>query len=87
MKANNQFLKKPKSFWAYVRSLSQALGYSKKDKFLIPTYEEMEKAFQKLSLNASSLISAGNPTELAKDLEACIQNKVNQYFTLFLLIF
>jgi hypothetical protein len=54
---------------------------------LIPAYEEMEKVFQKLSLKASSLILAGNPTELAKDLEACIQNKVNQYFTLFLLIF
>jgi hypothetical protein len=77
MKANNQFLKKPKSFWAYVRSLSQALGYSKKDKFLIPTYEEMEKAFQKLSLDASSLMLAGNPTELAKDLRSYFQYRAN----------
>ncbi len=65
MKPNNKFLKQPKSFWACVRSLSQKIGYSRKNSILIPTYEEMTQAFKSLRLDPEHVIKNGNPTELA----------------------
>jgi hypothetical protein len=63
-----RFLKKPKSFWASVRSLSQHIGYSAKDTIIVPTLPQMISAFADLGLNESKLVADGRPTQLAKEL-------------------
>jgi hypothetical protein len=68
MEPNNKFLKKPKSFWACVRSLSQQIGYTSKGKAIIPSYEMMAQAFQNLSLNPEAIILEQKPTSLAVEL-------------------
>lgn len=68
MKPNNKFLKKPKSFWASVRSLSQHIGYSKGDNIIVPTIEQMAVAFDELKLDRCRIICNSNPTELAIEL-------------------
>lgn len=68
MKPDPRFLRKPKSFWASVRSLSQHLGYSKKDKILVHTPKQMAVAFAELSLDCTKIMSGSKPTELAEEL-------------------
>jgi hypothetical protein len=63
-----RFLKKPKSFWASVRSLSQHIGYSAKDSIIVPTLPQMISAFVDLGLNESKLFADGLQTQLATDL-------------------
>jgi hypothetical protein len=77
MKPNEAFLKQPKTFWAYVRSISQSLGYTVKQNgplkgsIKVPSVDEMAGALLGLELDASSLRSdAGDPTELAARLNA-----------------
>ena len=73
MKPNEKFLRKPKSFWASVRSLSQRVGYSKKGTIIIPSLSQMAEAFRDLGLNPDKIVSKGVPTPLAIDL--------SEYFT------
>ena len=68
MKPIPRFLNRPKSFWASVRSLSQKVGYSKKDMIVVPTVEQMAAAFDKLGLDSQSLFLEGRPTPFAIDL-------------------
>lgn len=68
MKPNDRFLKKPKSFWASVRSLSQEIGYSKRDRIVVPSLEQMVAAFVKLGLDPARIINEGKPTKLASEL-------------------
>jgi hypothetical protein len=68
MKPIEKFLRKPKSFWASVRSLSQKVGYSKGDAIIIPTVEQMAKAFDDLGLNVTKIFVEGRPTSLAEEL-------------------
>jgi hypothetical protein len=44
MVPNKEFLKQPKMFWAYVRTLSQQLGYTVRGKgqIKVPTLSEMK---------------------------------------------
>ncbi|HSH72096.1 MAG TPA: hypothetical protein VK974_03470 [Methylophilaceae bacterium] len=53
MKAEIKFLKQEKVFWANVRTISQEVGYSdrKTKKILIPTFDQIIKAYKKLNLN------------------------------------
>ena len=69
MKPNEKFLRKPKSFWASVRSLSQTIGYSKKDTIIVPSVKQMVEAFNKLDLDADRLLAGGTATQLAQELE------------------
>lgn len=57
MKANSEYLDMPRHFWAYVRTISQACGYSvRKTKTIkIPTIKEIEKTFDKLGLDVSEI--------------------------------
>lgn len=66
MRADPRFGQQPKSFWACVRSLSQHIGYSKKGLVLVPTPEQMAKAFDELGLNPLALVEEGVPTALAE---------------------
>jgi len=64
----DKFLRKPKSFWASVRSLSQKVGYSKGEQITVPTVEQMVKAFDELGLDSSKLYTGNSATPLASDL-------------------
>ena len=77
MKPNNLFLREPKYFWACVRSLSQELGYSRSSNVIVPSYDDMRNAFEKLSLNPSFLILNNNPTEVAKELREYFQYRAH----------
>lgn len=68
MKANPKFSAKDKPFWACVRSLSQHLGYSRRDEILAPTVAQMAKAFEELGLDPTKLLD-GKPTRLGADLQ------------------
>jgi hypothetical protein len=79
MKPNEAFLKQPKTFWAYVRTISQKLGYTVKEKgplkgsIKVPSVAEMAVALLELSLDANSLQSdAGQIAELG--------NRLHSYF-------
>ena len=68
MKANDKFIGMPKSFWASVRSLSQEIGYSRKDKIVVPSLDQMALAFDTLGLDKTKIKQNGMPTALANDL-------------------
>jgi len=68
MKPIDTFLKKPKSFWASVRSIGQKCGYSRKGFVIAPSIEDMEKAFIDLKLDPKILVYNSTPTQLADEL-------------------
>jgi len=71
MKADPRFIKKPKSFWACVRSLSQELGYTVwgEQRIKVYTFTDMERAFVKLNLNGEAIIDKRrHQTALAVEL-------------------
>ena len=68
MRPIDRFLRKPKSFWASVRSLSQKIGYSKGDTIIVPSVQRMATAFDDLGLDPSRIMVRGKPTLLAKEL-------------------
>lgn len=68
MKPIPRFLNKPKSFWASVRSLSQQVGYSKRDTIIVPSVKQMASAFTKLGLDPTRIFYNGAPTDLANEL-------------------
>jgi hypothetical protein len=68
MKPIPRFLNKPKSFWASVRSLSQQVGYSKRDTIIVPSVKQMASAFTKLDLDPTRIFHNGAPTDLANEL-------------------
>ncbi|HZL27240.1 MAG TPA: hypothetical protein VFC39_12000 [Acidobacteriaceae bacterium] len=74
MKPNEQFLKQPKTFWAYVRSISESLGYTVrkgalKGSIRVPTIDEMADALIGLELDSATVKSSGGgETELGARL-------------------
>lgn len=79
MKADPQFDKLPKSFWAAVRTVSQELGYTVRgeSQVKVPTVSEMGRAFDVLGLNAQHIGDDENPTDLAKTLLAYYRHRAN----------
>lgn len=77
MRPQERFLKKPKDFWASVRSLSQQLGYSAGDRILVHSAKEMSLAFHQLDLDCTKIIYNGQSTELAVELEAYFQARAD----------
>jgi|SRR5271157_155118 len=71
MIANQEFLNQPKMFWAYVRTLSQRLGYTVRGKgqIKIPTLSEMKTGLLTLGLDASKVATRNDsPTPLGNEL-------------------
>jgi hypothetical protein len=71
MKANNEFLNLPKSFWAGIRTIGQACGYTERGtgQIKIPKIEEIEKAFESLSLDKTKLRNnSGNLSEYSSQI-------------------
>lgn len=57
MKPNDRFVNQSKEFWAYVRTISQQLGYTKRaDKtILVPDHAKVKRAFEELDLSVSAI--------------------------------
>ena len=72
MTPNSIFLNQPRAFWAYVRSISQAVGYTARGKgqIKIPTIREMAEALNGLGLEGTRLLHPRGATKLAKTLHA-----------------
>jgi hypothetical protein len=76
MKPNPHFLKRPSSFWAHVRSLSQTLGYTVRKSHMVATFKvaEIKSGMEQSNLSCNHLFDAkGNPTELCNDLISYFQ--------------
>ena len=75
MRPEARFLRKPKSFWACVRTLSQEIGYTERGtgQIKVPTAEQMAAAFAALHLAPELLQAAdGTATDLAPLLSQSI---------------
>ncbi|MDX1947276.1 MAG: hypothetical protein SFU86_17880 [Pirellulaceae bacterium] len=80
MTPDPRFANRPKQFWAYVRSLSQEIGYVQRlprnkakpgavGPIKVPSPEEMRAALESIGLQSSQIVnSAGQPTDLGRDL-------------------
>lgn len=71
MKPNPEFQKLPKSFWAAIRTVGQACGYTVRGtgQIKVPQLEEIKAAFEKLSLNKEKLTdAAGHPSDYAAQI-------------------
>lgn len=70
--ANPEFQNQPKMFWAYVRTLSQQLGYTVRTKkqIKIPTVPEIVAGLTTLGLDPTKLVKKGtdSPTDLGNEL-------------------
>ena len=75
MTPNPVFLNQPKQFWAYVRCVSQTVGYTVRGKgqIKVPTIEEMVAALSSVGLEGSRLLSAQGGTELGQTLHAYLE--------------
>lgn len=71
MKPGPRFYRCDKIFWAYVRLLSQEIGYTQRETHRIKTYrlQEMVEALNGMGLGAGQLVGAGGiPTVFARQL-------------------
>lgn len=76
MIANPEFKRQPKYFWAYVRTLSQYLGYTVRGKGIVkvPALSEMRAGLGDLGLDPGRVVDAfGKPTELGMELNNYFQ--------------
>ena len=63
MKADLRFVAQPKEFWAYVRTISQEVGYTERgnkstgvlSSIKIPTLEDVRREFGKLGLDTAKI--------------------------------
>ncbi len=64
MLRNPEFLNQPKEFWADIRSISQAVGYTVRmqDRFKVPEGHEVVAAYTSLGLSAAHLVDRGRWT-------------------------
>jgi len=66
-----RFLNQPGSFWANVRTIGQAVGYTVRgeSQIKVPTYEEIIRAYSRLKLRHDHIVDgAGRPTVMGKAL-------------------
>ena len=80
MKADPQFSKLDKSFWAHVRSISQSLGYTLRGKktVRVPLLKEMAKVMADLDLRVDHVTADGKtPTTFGRQLLDYFQHRAD----------
>lgn len=85
MKPNNRFLNQPKNFWAYVRTISQKVGYTERKTVAkpdasvkIPNLSDINKAFRLLDLNTSDILNNNlRLTPMGEDLIAYFEYRAD----------
>jgi len=71
MRADDRFLKQPKHFWAYVRAISEFVGYTNRmtHQIKVPDLSEIAGALGRMGLNPASVADdLGQVTELGRAL-------------------
>lgn len=77
MQADPRFLTQPKEFWAYVRTISQEVGYTNRGNkrkgvlpsTKVPTLKDIRQKFKKLNLRISSIANeSGELTDFGRHL-------------------
>ncbi len=80
MKPNCVFLNMPKKFWAYVRTVSEKVGYSVRGegRILVPSPVEIVDSLKELGLDVSEVTDAeGRCTEFGDSLHAYFQHRAD----------
>ncbi|MGB7190852.1 MAG: hypothetical protein WBD10_11990, partial [Acidobacteriaceae bacterium] len=80
MKADPQFLSQPREFWANVRTISQAVGYTKRGVGLIsiPVLSDIRQAYGSLKLNTAHIANDKDElTGFGKLILAYFQHRAN----------
>src|SRR6266581_2767264 len=68
---DRRFLNQPRSFWANVRTIGQAVGYTVRgeSQIRVPSYEEIIQAYSGLKLKHDHIVDGiGQPTTVGKTL-------------------
>lgn len=83
MTPNSRFLNQPRAFWAYVRSISQAVGYTVRGKgqIKVPTVQEMAEALDGLGLDGTRLLKPDGATKLAQTLNSYFDYRASRLNT------
>lgn len=69
MKPNPRFSKQPRHFWANVRLIGQAVGYTTKKKVSVPSLAKIKTAYKGLSLSTDHIVGEGDKlTTFGQDL-------------------
>jgi hypothetical protein len=80
MEPNSRFLNQPKDFWANIRTIGEAAGYTDRNKgqIKIPTLPEMKAALQKVGLTTSHITDDHDRlTELGMTLSKYFRYRAN----------
>jgi hypothetical protein len=71
LKADPRFVGLPKEFWAYVRIISQEVGYTSRTthSICVPEFSDIREKFERLSLSTAQIAdTAGNITDFGRRL-------------------
>ncbi|MGH9590303.1 MAG: DUF7687 domain-containing protein [Terracidiphilus sp.] len=83
MKADPRFLRQPKEFWANVRTISQAVGYTRRARegsgeILVATIEQVREKFAALKLSTSRIANDQNDlTDFGRVLFSYFAHRAN----------
>jgi len=81
---DRRFLNQPRSFWANVRTIGQAVGYTIRGEgqIKVPTFEEIVQAYSALKLRHDQIVDhAGRPTALGTTLRDYFAFRAKQLTT------
>lgn len=78
MRPVEQFLDQPRYFWANVRTIGQAVGYTKNKTISVPTFSEIRSKYQELGLDPDKIAGDDDsPTDLGQTLNAYFQTRAD----------
>lgn len=84
MEAAARFRHLPKSFWADVRTIGEAVGYTLPRQNMVrsPTIEDIRKAYDKLGIGTTHLVQRNRPTARGRTLVDYLEHRasvLNEY--------
>ena len=70
MEADARFRHQPKSFWADVRTIGEAVGYTLRGQNIVrsPTIDDIQTAYERLGFRTWHLVRGGRPTKQGRTL-------------------
>ena len=71
MKADPQFTGLPPEFWANIRTIGEAVGYTVRGQHVVhaPTDEEIKQAYYRLGLGTQHIFRGNRPTVFGSNFE------------------
>ena len=79
MEADVRFRHLPKSFWANVRTIGEAVGYTlpRQNAVRSPTIEDVQTAYRRLGLGTTHLVQDNLPTSRGRTLVDYLEHRAN----------